>query len=420
MIARVSRRSIIHLLFVIGVLSLTCADAQGAAAAETGAAPTDLPLWSVEQLVYAGAFRLPMGTFGVSRVAYAEGPLFVDGARASLYLVGHAHHQAIAEFHLPPLVRSERLEDLVIADAPRQPFASVLDRTTGGNPQGLDTIGGLTRVDTVAGAQLIVNAWIYYDAGHEATHTTFVIRDADDLRGSRVDGPYTLAGGAGHACGWLTPVPEAWREALGGSLIAGFSSGPPIIGRLSVGPSAFALDPAALLALDAGLIPTVTLLDYALEHPLHPDLDAETGANDLWTHVSRAVVGFVVPGTRTYLALGHTGGHRSGVCYKCVQSGGTECGGFCPRDADDVATAYWAFDLLDLLAVRAGHLAPHAVRPYAYGPLALPFVGSDGEIAGGTFDPASGLAYLLVRFGDDRQDEWEALPVIVAVALDGG
>jgi hypothetical protein len=390
----------------------------GACAQDPGTLP-ELPLWTSDRLAFAGAFRLPDGDFGASRAAYAEGPLFVDGARGTFYLVGHAHHQAIAEFALPPLVRSERQEDLAIAGPPLQPFATVLDRAVGGNPQALDTIGGLARVDTADGSQLVVNAWVYYDADAATTHTTFVMRDADDLAGGRIDGPFTLAGGAGHASGWLTSVPDVWRGALGGPWIAGFSSGPPLISRLTVGPSAFAFDPAALLASPGGQVPTVTLLDYDLEHPLHPDLDAVSGANDLWTHLSRAVVGFVVPGTRTYLTFGHTGGHRTGVCYKCVPVGATEaCGGFCPNHADDVDTAYWAFDLLDLLAVREGRLAPHAVRPYAFGAIDLPFVGPDRELAGGTFDPVSGLAYLVVRFGDPLQNEWEPLPVVVAVSLD--
>ena len=134
-----------------------------------------------------------------------------------------------------------------------------------------------------------------------------MLRDASDLAGSTVDGYFRLEGRA-HASGWFSAVPEAHREALGGAMIAGNSSGLPIISRLSVGPTAF------VFAVDdvvggAEPIPTSPLLDYSLATPLREDLANGAGDNDLWTHLSRAVYGFVVPGTRTYATFGHSGGH---------------------------------------------------------------------------------------------------------------
>ncbi len=388
------------------------------ACAQTPPALADLPLFQTADLAYAGAFRLPSGGFGASTIDYAEGPIALGTDGVTLYVVGHAHHQAIAEFTIPHLGTGPAPSDLPMAEAPRQPFATVLDRATDGNPQALDRIGGLTLVPGRDGPQLLINAYVYYDAPGGVTHTTLVLRDPSDLAGSPVDGPYAFEGGPGHTAGWLAPIPDGHHDALGGDHLTGHSSGIPIISRASLGPSAFTFDTAAFDA-PPGPIPTTRLLDFNLAHPLHGDLDAD-GDNPLWTHLSRATVGLIVPGSRTYLTLGHSGGHASGVCYKCTQSDGTVCGGYCARDADDVAAYAWAWDLLDLVAVREGRLAPHDVRPYAYGPLDLPHLGPERRIGGGAYDAERDLLYLTALGADDSQGPYAYAPLVLALRVAGG
>ena len=300
--------------------------------AQTPPALADLPLVQPAPPPFARAFRPPTSDFGASTIDYAEGPIALGPDGATLYVVGHAHHQAIAEFTIPPLGTGPAPADLPMAQAPRQPFVTVLDRTTGGNPQALDRIGG-----------------------------------------SPVDGPYAFEGGAGHTAGWLAPIPDGHRDALGGDHLTGHSSGIPIISRASVGPSAFAF---GAVAFDAppGPIPTTRLLDFDLAHPLHGDLDAD-GDNPLWTHLSRATVGLIVPGSRTYL---------------------------------------------DLVAVREGRLAPHDVRPYAYGPLDLPHLGPERRIGGGTYDAERDLLYLTALGADDSQGPYAYAPLVLALRVAGG
>jgi hypothetical protein len=388
------------------------------ACAQTPPALADLPLFDPAALGFVGAFRLPTGDFGASTVDYAQGPIALGADGVTLFVVGHAHHQAIAEFAIPPLGAGPAPADLPMAEAPRQPFAAILERAGGGNPQGLDRVGGLLLVPGPDGPQLLVNAYVYYDAPGTVTHTTLALRDPADLAGSPVDGPYAFEGGAGHTAGWLAPVPDAYRDALGGDHLTGHASGIPIISRTSVGPSAFAFDTAAFDG-PPGTVPTTRLLDFDLDHPLHADLDAD-GDNPLWTHLSQATVGVIVPGTRTYLTLGHSGGHRGGVCYKCTQSDGHTCGGYCARDADDTDAYAWAWDLLDLVAVRQGRLAPYAVRPYAFGPLELPLLGPERRIGGGAFDADRGLLYLTALGADDSQGEYADAPLVLALRLTGG
>jgi hypothetical protein len=129
----------------------------------------------------------------------------------------------------------------------------------------------------------------------------------------------------------------------------------------------------------------------------------------VWTHLSRAAFGIIVPGTRTYLTLGYSGGHENGVCYKCTQDNGNLCGGYCTPVAADNYQYYWLWDVNDLVKVKKGEMNSWAVRPYNYGKLALPF---KGAIGGGSFDTASGTLYLTIQ-GADREGEYSNPPVIV-------
>jgi hypothetical protein len=332
--------------------------------------------------------------------------------------VGHNYQQAIAEFALPALVVSNQLTALNLASAPVQTFASVLDRVPSGNPQEINTLASLKLIAGARGTELLINAYEYYDAPADNTHTTLVVRHPEDLGGSAVDGFFSLQGAA-HAAGWITPIPLAWQASLGGSWISGSSSGFPIIGRLSVGPSAFVFDPLTIVGQDTAPdpVPTTALLDYSLANPLHEDLSNDSGTNDLWTHLSRAVYGFIVPGTRSYVTLGHSGGHGpDGVCYKCTPTGGAEdCGGYCSVDPDDYALYYWFYDVNDLVAVREGRKAPHELRPYAHGPFTPPFPAR--ELGGGAYDPEAGLLYLTLQRADTEQGEYANPPVVVAYRI---
>lgn len=376
--------------------------------------PTALPRLTIAMMHYDGAFRLPADDFGISSMNYSEGPLVYNPARHSIFIVGHNHQQAIAEFAVPPLIKSTQLAALNIAATPLQNFVTVFERASNGNPQALDVIGGLGLID----GQLLINAYEYYDAGGGNTHTTLIARNSNDLAHSRLEGFYEFSGGAGHTSGWLSPIPIAWQDMLGGSHLTGQSSGMPIISRLSVGPSAFAFHARELtIANVASPIPTTTLLDFSLEHPLHDDLENNSRSNTLWTHLSRVTFGVIVPGTRTYATFGFSGGHKSGVCYKCTQSNGYECGGYCAPDAKDYQQAYWFWDVNDLLKVKSGQLAPYAVRPYAYGALPTPFENAGHQIGGGSFDPNTGRLFFTIQKADTAQGEYANPPVVVVYRL---
>ena len=127
-----------------------------------------------------------------------------------------------------------------------------------------------------------------------------------------------------------------------------------------------------------------------------------------------------MPGTRSYLTLGYSGGHVSGVCYKCTQDSGNLCGGYCAPDDDDYYQFYWLWDLNDLMAVITGELQPHEVRPYDYGTFDTPFQTSQRQLGGGSFDPATGLLYLTVQRADRAQGTYANPPVVVAYQVADG
>lgn len=371
-----------------------------------------IPFFRMEDLTYKGAFRIPAQDYGNSDVNYSEGPIAYNPDRHSIFIAGHAHQQAIAEFAVPEIVFSDSLSDLLFAPDALQNFRSFLDETPDDNPEGIDRIGGILYQADGENARLIVNAYEYYDAPGDNTVSTLIIEDANDLENSAARGYLTLTGGAGHTSGWLSPVPENLREALGGDHLTGQSSGRPIISRFSVGPSAFAFELSDLLSATTD-VPTTKLLDFSLTNRLHPDLANDSLNNDLWTHLSKATYGFIIPGTRTYLTLGQSGGHHSGVCYKCTQDDDNLCGGYCSPEAADNYQYYWMWDVQDLIDVKNGLQEPHDVRPYDYGIFDTPFDDIYHGIGGGSFDPATGNLYLTIQKADTEQGTYARPPVVV-------
>lgn len=368
-------------------------------------------LIDMSALEYVGGFRVPSNEFGESSMNFSQGPIFYDPQNQSVFLVGHSHHQAIAEFGVPEIIDSTTVTDLKMADEPVQPFSRVLGRVD--NPESINQIHGMAIIDGPDGRELVVNAVQYYDAPGDNSDTTLVVRDPSDLAGSAVEGYFEL-GGTAHAAGWISTIPDQWQEALGGTHITGSSSGFPIISRLSVGPTAFVFDPMDLVGASttAGPVETTPLLDFSLGNKLAEDLGNDSGENDLWTHLSRATYGFIVPGTRTYVTLGHSAGHDSGVCYKCVQQGKENpCGGYCANDPNDYYTFYWLWDVEDLAAVKAGSKLPHEVRPYDYGRWDIPF--ASRNLGGASFDPASNRLYVTAQTADREQGSYSNPPIIM-------
>ena len=383
-----------------------------ACSTSTSNSPTNSPrLMSFNELSYVGAFTLPSDNFGDSSLNYAQGVMEVNDG--SLFIVGHTHDDAIAEFLIPELTASFDINSLKSAGAPVQQFSSVLNRVASGNSEDLDQITGLEVVD----GSLVVNAIEFYDAPADNSTTTFVLNDASNLSGSAVSALHRMQGSA-RASGWLSKIPPEWREQLGAGYISGNASGDPIIGRHSAGPSAFAVDLTSNLQSDTSKkIAATELQGFSLNDPLHRDLSNKSRSNSLWTHISHTRYGFIVPGTRTYMTLGWSGGHESGVSYKNTLEDGFECPGHCPNSLTDFYNYYWLWDMEDWARVQRGKIWPHEILPYESGEFALPFQTTEyiNEIGGASFDEKTGILYISVLRANPSG--FNNPPVIVAYKM---
>ena len=378
--------------------------------------------FSINDLTYDGATRFLDVVAGESRLGYANGTFTVNPQNGSIFIVGHAQHQAIAEYKLNGFSNSTNIKDLPFAEPSLQPYSKILNRSTGGNPEKIDTITGLGLIDGV----LVVNAAKFYDAGGTNQDTTLIINSPSNLEESEVKGFFELEG-ATHASGWMTPIPTALVDEFGSDYIFGFASNLPINSRNTIGPSAFLVDSRTVIARDASTdtIDTIPVLDYSLNHPLHEDPYNETGKNALWTELSKAFVGFIVPGTETYAVFGYSAGHEFGIGYKIQQDTGNVCGGPCTKIASDRYNYYWLWDVNDLLAVKRGQLQPHEALPYDYGKLNLPFQSSGTDrgpfvVTGADYDHQNNDLYLLLGEADKLQSQYESLPILLKYSINLG
>jgi hypothetical protein len=374
---------------------------------------SDLPRWQWSQLEYAGGFRVMGGKVGegqYSILGYSPGVFTIDEESNSIFMVSMDYEQGFGEINLPQLTNSEDPYEFQQADTVIQQFQDIY-----GTDRDVTGIGNYFRVTGMSkiSDQLIVNYMNWYDASGTETDTTMIFKDASDLEMSELIGPFQLEGRA-HAGGWISPVPAAWQADLGGTHISGMSQGS-IISRLSVGPSAFVWSPEndLMSATEGGPLETITALDYSLQHILHDtnQYDQESDGtdnilynrvdgkkNDLWTVCSSAGYGFIIPGTSTYLVVGHSAGHESGLGYKITQDNGTLCGGPCPYVATDIYNYYWLYDVNDMVSVTKGTLDPWEVRPYDYG--IFDTIGNTNTLSSAYYDADDDLLYISLKNGD--------------------
>lgn len=405
-------------------LSFFCNSVSGEPVASPN--PVDLPLIGISAVTYEGGFRLPSGQFGGSDRAthsFSPGPIAFNSKNNSLYTVSHDYHQGIGEFKIPAISSSD--------DPAEFETASVLQNfrafhVAGEAPTGIDNYFRVTGM-TLVNDKLVVNYMNWYDASGNETDTSVVFQQPDALATSAIVGPFQL-GGAAHASGWLTPIPQDLQESLGGNHLAGHAHGS-IASRLSIGPPAHVLNVGDLTDASEGqAVSTFAVLDFNLSEPLYDTdvYDLETtsrsdiaynvdGRNKLWTQISGASYGFIISGTGTYMTLGYAGGFNSGLGYKITQTDGNLCGGPCSYDPEDNYNHYWLWKVADMVDVRNGKLEPSALRPYQYG--VFDTRGNKASIKGAAYDEANKRLYVSLKNGDSL-GRYSRPPLILSYSVD--
>lgn len=372
-----------------GVLSAPAPAGTSAQAIQAGSllgALSSAPLVQSGNLIYQGAFRVPSGTIGNDRSTFAFGgtALAFHPKNNSLFIIGHDWYQETAEISIPEVRAAGDVNGLAKAGM-LQPFADIteggLSKVHPGDPNGIK-IGGLLPYKD----KLYASAYAYYDATESQVLSHFVSGLDLSARGD-VSGPFRMgAPKAGYVSGYFGLVPAAWQGALGGPVLNG-NCCLSIIGRTSYGPALFAIDPTDIGTKNP--VPAAPLVYYPGEHPL-----SAWNSTGPYFNGSTQMRGVVFPeGTRSVLLFGRHGLGK--FCY------GT--GQVCrdPVDEENGTHAYpysyyvWAYDAVELAAVRSGTRQPWDVKPYAVWELELPYHEKGSAIMrGAAYDPATGRIFI--------------------------
>lgn len=366
---------------------------------------TDPELVTVDKFKYEGSFRLNDNQFGDSNMNFAVGTLAFNPDNKSLFIVGHAHHNAIAEFPVPENLKKTSVEELEEV-SPLQNFRTVLDSAPTGNTNGNDKITGMFYHQ----GQLIVNSEKWYDASGGNTNTTLVIKDAKNLASSAVEGYYRIQGAA-KAAGYISEVPANYQNILNAKHFMGWSSVYSIISRYSIGPSMYTFDINDLTRGDNLDVSTQALMSFHGGNMIAPEANAMNtngSAHPLWNSLTKGIYGFIVPNTRTFAVVGSSAAIKGGIGYKITQDNGNLCGGPCPYLSDEVYNYIWLFDMDEIL--NAENI--YEPRPYYYGKWPQPYDDNgQNRIIGASYDTQEGALYLAIS-GAGQTGSYDKDPVI--------
>jgi hypothetical protein len=366
--------------------------------------PEQPRLLHASDLVYSGAFRLPGGHANQQSFEYGGRGLAFSPSRNTLLLAGHDWYQWIGELNIPELRISESLADLQTATF-RTPLTEIGTHSTPTVGRGSTAVGGLLPW----GDSLIASYYLTYDATGSQTASHYK-RGLDLTKREDLRGPYTVGNGrAGFVSGYMAPIPAEWREALGGAAIAGQCC-ISIISRTSLGPSATVFNPDTIGTGER--VPGIEVLGYPITKPTLGTCESTNATFNCATTMG----GVVFPdGTRSVLFFGRQG--IGPYCYGDASpvQGRTAC--LDPTDGAKGPHAYpyqfqvWAYDVLDLIAVRQGRKEPWQVMPYETWSFELPFAPGSRVIRGVTYDPATRRIYMATVFGDGPRPVIQAFTV---------
>jgi hypothetical protein len=409
----------------VGAL-LACVGAAAGGASLPIAAQSTGRLLQASDLAYEGAFRLPNGPTDETTFAWGGTALAFNPAHKSLFLVGHAWKQLVAEVDIPDIVNGATVDELKTARL-RQPLTDVLrgHLKAVSKPSATVYIGGLQPV----GEDLLVTTYVYYDNSGTTTRSHF--RVSTDFTQTTVNGPFQIGktpNQAGWVAGYMAPIPPEHQAALGGDLFTGQCC-IPIISRTSYGPS-LTVTTAALIGDKPA--PAVRVLGYPQKHATLGGWDSSGKLFSGATQIGGVVA---IPGTDSVLFFGRRGLGK--FCYGPAVTdpalhgfavtkefaklhtepdgkpkygvGETLCYDLGIGSKGNHAYPYeslvWAYDVKDLIKAKKGK-SPWDIVPYATWPIELPRAVNARQIAGVAFDPETRRVFISSPFGD------KAAPVI--------
>lgn len=370
--------------------------------------PTDLniPLGIQDyfDVEYLGHFRIT-GSSGDSSSNHATGAISYNKKNNSIFLAGHDHHDAIAEFRIPSQLSKL---DVVDEDTPNaeqiQPFTSLLDGVKNDKINGMQVIGD----------KLYVTSEQFYDASASIVHNLQVL-DADDIAGS--DKTLHIADGQSHYAGYMMEIPEDVRNLLGGDYAMGWGAVYSIISRYSIGPSLTVLED-----FNDGRLTHSPKLYYPFDEYHDKQLTPrgqvmnDDAPDPLWNGLTDGRAGFIIPNTNIFMVMGTNGGFHTGYGYKTQQITleGEEitCLGPCSAFEYDNYNYYWMYDLRDIVSSENLWDA----RPFNHGVWTHPFDNRQDTLRGATLDIENNILYVSIK-GAGAIKRFDHPPLIAAYKL---
>ncbi len=347
--------------------------------------------------MYLGKFTLP-STDGTGR-GTADGSLMYGGPALglgpdgqSLYFGCHDWGASLARVTIPALGGRAAVVE------PCAPIAN-LAGINPGDPNSKKLGGSLWW-----NGRLTVSAYSYYDGSGTALASHFVGGNV----ASQV-GPYRVGAAIlpGMVAGYMGVIPQEWRTLLGGPALTGQCC-IAVIARSSFGPSISVFNPDDVGKSTAAA--ATQLLGYPEKHQTFGSWNVQ---NPYFTGVTR-IGGMAFPaGTRSVLFIGR---HGTTFCYG-TGTGNSKLAGtpdgqgnvYCydPFDGSKGSHGYpykhqiWAYDAVDLLAVKQGTKQPWDVVPYAVWDL-NEMGGNNGgaSMRSAAYDPATRRWYVALDNGD--------------------
>jgi hypothetical protein len=360
-------------------------------------------------VTYVGAFRLPATGANEDDFSYGGAPVAYNPNSNSLFIGSRRGN--VAEVSVPSPALSPVIAELPVARY-LQPFADPTEGHLAEIGSGVAP-GGLL----VTGQRLYGSGFIYYDAANAQTVSHY--SHALALSEPSFRGIYAVGekGKTGFVSGYMGAVPPEWQTELGGPAVTGQCC-IPIISRTSWGPAVFAWNPGRLGIIKP--LPVTPLLYYTENHATLGPWSGSNGAYGATTQIGGVAL---IIGTRTALFVG-----RNGIGPYCYGSGtssdtlahteAADGARYCydPANSDKGQHAYpyryqwWAYDLDDLAAVKAGRKKPWEPNPYGVWPFTLATGTPAMTIGGVGYDALRQLLYVS-QMGAE-QDGYDSRPII--------
>lgn len=353
-----------------------------------------LPLVQKDNLVYAGAFRLPNipytgnicdgFTYGGRGLAWNPAG---NNGQGSLFMTGHNYCSYVGEITVPALINTSNAATLN--------RASVLQPLTDAT-QGILYGSGLTgNTHNTVNGLLVNNGRLVFSVGNDFSFDTQYISHftrSMTLNANNISGLVRVFGTRGYTnsrflAGYMCHIPSALQSTLGSTAMTGWVP-QSVVANSSNGPSAFGFNPALLEGVSE--LAAETMLFYPNNDPLQVSVSGEAQTTWNWTSMTR---GCAIPnGTGSILFVGRHGVGKFGYC---VGSSDPSSSCYDPTDSSSGEHAWpyvykvWAYRLSDLLAVKTGSISPSNLTPYNIWTFTLPNEDVNGahNLGGVAYDP---------------------------------